>query len=257
MKRFKIIPLALMLTLLAIPIFSTKPAAAGWLTDPLGDTLLAKCDITRLDVSKEEMKITLASAPYLDENNTVRLDYNVWVNTDTYDDDSTSSDEADLTWSSDFYEYLCHLTCRWSGGTWINESRIEAYRFYQTADGSATVDGHFYWNPNTENWQASDPVVDCAVISGNTIIWDVTGAIYRYDYLGTGYPIQGIATTGYGLMLNDTGPNLYMVDEFDNMCSQPTGTNTPTLPFSATSFIVSLAFLATITMVSVIIKKKR
>lgn len=250
MKRFKIIPLTFMLTLLAISLFNINTATAGWLTDPSGDTTLAKCDITRLDVSKEEMKITFLGNPSLDENNTVRLDYNVWVETSQLDE------TADLTWSTDSYEYVCHLTCRWSSG-WINESYIQAFRYYQTSDGSAHVEGNYYWNPITDTWVGTNPEVDCAVISGNTISWDVTGAIFREQPLGTGYAVQGIANSNYGLMLNDTGPNTVLVDEFDNMCELPTDTNTPTLPFPATGLIASFVFLASVAIVTTIFRKKR
>ena len=240
-----------MLTLLAISLFNINPAVAGWLTDPSGDTSLAKCDITRLDVSKEEMKITFLSNPFLDENNTVRLDYNVWVETSQLDN------TADLTYSTDNYEYLCHLDCRWISDVWTNTSYIQAFRFYQTSDGSAHVDGSFYWNPNTDNWEGTNPNVDCAEISGNIISWDVTGAIYRYQALGTGYAVQGIANSNYGLVRNDTGPNNILVDEFDNMCELPSTTGTPTFPFPASGLIASFAFLTSVAIITTIIRKKR
>jgi len=239
-----------MLTLLAISSISIDPAIAGWQTDALGDSEIAICDITKLDVSKEEMKITLAQAPFLNSTNTTRLDYNVWVETSQLDD------TADLTWDSANYEYVCHLTCRWLSDAWINESYIMAHRYYRTADGSAKVEGTFYWNPVSDTWEASNPSLEVAVIIGNTIVWDVTGAIFRAQPLGTGYVVQGISNANYGFSLKDIGPNNNLVDEFDNMCEPPTSSSgTPSLP--ATGVIISMVFLAVATIGASIIRKRK
>ena len=93
-------------------------------------------------------------------------------------------------------------------------------------------------------------------VIGNTIVWDVTGAIYREQPIGTGYVVQGVATAAFGLVVRDRALESGWVDEFDNMCVAPTtGTTTPLFP--AAGLIASFAFLASVAIVTTIIKKKR
>ena len=115
--------------------------------------------------------------------------------------------------------------------------------------------GTFYWNPLTDSWQGTDPNLDVAVISGNTISWDVSGAIFREDVLGSGYAVQGISKADRGLVNKDIGPNNHLVDEFDNMCTAPTSTN-PTNIFPSLGMLFSFVFLGLIISSIYLIKRR-
>jgi len=186
MKRFKIIPLTFLLTLLAISLTNTSVVLSGYETDPTGDADgIIGCDITQINVdvdynSPEDdeiiLKITLAAALELNTSITYNwFDYNFYVDTSL----STNSNTSLLT--DDIYEYRAHLGRKHNNNTgiWTNTSSLLCTRYYYTGDGQGKTLGSFYWNPNTENWVGSDPGIDFGEVIGNTIVWDVTGAIYR------------------------------------------------------------------------------
>ena len=264
MKRFKIIPLTFLLTLLAISLTNTSVVLSGYETDPTGDADgIIGCDITQVNVdvdynSPEDdeiiLKITLAAALELNTSLTFNwFDYNFYVDTSL----STNSNTSLLT--DDIYEYRAHLGRKHSNnsGVWTNTTSLICSRYYYTGDGQGKTMGTFYWNPNTENWEGSDPEIDFGEVIGNTIVWDVTGAIYREQPIGGGYLVQGVGTTAYGLVVRDRALESGWVDEFDNMCVYPSSTGTPTFPFPAPGLIASFAFLASVAIITTIIKKKR
>ena len=233
-KRIIIVSLfTFSLFLLILP--NINPIYAGWKNDDVGDASKPYLDITKLTIYKTSLQITLNENPYFNDSgaNTWRF-YNIWIDTSMHD---TNPDTT--TWSTDVYEYIAHFDCRWNGNQWINNSYINAVRYYLTSDGSAKVEGSFYWNGN--NWLETDPNIDVAVISGNNIIFDVDGAIYREHPLGTGYVIQGVANTATP-SIDDIAPNYGWVDEFDNECVSPTGTETPISTIGFLSGLIVLGF---------------
>ncbi len=264
MKHFKIIPLTFLLTLLAISLTNTSVVLSGYETDPAGDAGgVIGCDITQVNVdvdynSPEDdeiiLKITLVAKLELNTSITFNwFDYNFYVDTSL----STNPDTSLLT--DDIYEYRAHLGRKHNNntGVWTNTSSLHCTRYYYTGDGQGKTLGTFYWNPNTENWVGSDPELEVGELIDNTIVWDVTGAIYREHPIGNGDVVQGVATTAYGLSVKDRALESGWVDEFDNMCVAPTDTNTPSLPFPAPGLIASFAFLASVAIVTTILKKKR
>ena len=229
---------------------------AGWDTDPTGDSDLAMCDIIRLDVDPDYMKITVADTIVMNDTMSgllgIGLDYNVWIETSQYDD------TADLTWDTANYEYIAHLSCKWISDAWVNTSYLQATRYYRESDGGAKTEGTFYWNKATSSWQETDPEQDIATIAGTVITWNTAGAIYRDQPLGTGYVVQGIANANHLLTLKDIGPNNHLVDEFDNMCVPPsTSTTTPTNPLPSPGFILSIIFLTFGVSGIMLIRKRR
>ena len=243
MRHSKLTFTGLLLFLFIFSSVNISFTLAGWDTDPLGDSDLAMCDITRLDVDPDFMKITVAETIVMNESLSglfgIGLDYNVWIETSQYDN------TADLTFSTDTYEYVAHLSCKWISDAWVNESYLLATRYYLTSDGSSKTEGTFYWNIGTNSWQATIPDQDIAIISGTTITWDTEGALFREQPLGTGYVVQGIASASYLMALKDVGPNNHLVDEFDNMCVPPsTSSTTPTNPLPSIGFLFSIVFLA-------------
>ena len=243
MRRKTILSTVILLFMFSIAYVNVSFTIAGWDTDPTGDSDLAMCDITRLDVDPDYMKITVAGTIVMNSSLSgvlgIGLDYNVWIETSQYDD------TADLTWGTDTYEYVAHLSCKWISDAWVNTSYLMATRYYRTSDGGTKTEGTFYWNANTDSWVASDPEVNLVTITSNTITWDTSGAIYRDQPLGTGYVVQGIATAAYLLTVKDIGPNNHLVDEFDNMCVQPSSnTSSLTNPLPNAGFILSMIFLA-------------
>ena len=207
--------------IITFSLFSLNFSQAGYLTDPTGDAGgINACDITQVDILVSynslpvdddiTLKITLLEAPLMDVSHTIRYDYNFRLDT------NLSSVPDTTTWSSEVFEYVAHLDCRWVSDTWLNTSYLLANRYYLTSDGSAKVMGTYYWNPNTDTWQASNPDLEVGEVIGNTVQWDVTSAIFREQPLGTGYLIQGVAGAWYGFALKDIGPNTGWCDEFDN-----------------------------------------
>ena len=262
--KYKKLALSLFLSsIFLLSLVNVGLTLAGYQTDPTGDADgINACDITRVDVLVDynshpvddviTLKVTLAEAPLMDENHTIRYDYNFWVDTSLSDSPDTT------TWSSDVFEYRAHLVCRWVSDQWINESQLIANRYYLTSDGSAKVEGTFYWNPNTDSWVASDPGLEVGEVIGNTIVWDVTGAIYREQPIGTGYVVQGVGNAAYGLIVKDIGPNSGWCDEFDNCCVAPTsntGTTTNTSP--NIGVILSVVFLGFVAAGTNIIRRKK
>ncbi|MHA1198643.1 MAG: hypothetical protein ACTSQF_04750 [Candidatus Heimdallarchaeaceae archaeon] len=149
------------------------------------------------------------------------------------------------TWSTDVFEYLAHFDCRWNGSLWLNNSYIQAFRFYLTEDGGTKNNGNFYWDGNS--WEGSDPDLNLAVISGNNITFNIDGAIYREVQIGTGYVVQCVANAGSFGSIEDIAPNSGWVDEFDNMCEvpDPDPSNTE-LPFSTVGLMIGIAVLGSV-----------
>jgi len=265
MKSLKLISSLFLISLFFLTLSNIGFVNAGYQTDPTGDADgIDACDITRVDVlvsynshpvdDDVTLKITLLEAPLMDASHTVRYDYNFRVDT------SLSSEPDTTTWSSDVFEYVAHLDCRWVGDTWLNNSYLMANRYYLTSDGSAKVMGTFFWNPNTDSWQASDPDLEVGEVIGNTIQWDVTSAIFREQPIGTGYLIQGVAGAWYGLGLKDIGPNSGWCDEFDNICEYPYSTSpsgTPSLPFPGFGFLASFIAIGLVATSTYIIYKRK
>lgn len=217
MKKRSIV-ISTMIVMIFLLSMNITPIYAGWGSDTVGDASTTYFDITKLTVSKSELTITLSENPY--DNNTGHTwkFYNIWVDTSMHD---TNPDTT--TWSSDVFEYHAHFDCRWNGSLWLNNSYIQAFRYYLTSDGSAKVNGHYYWDGNS--WEGSDPELDVAIVSGYNITFDVEGAIYREQPLGTGYVVQAVANSGPLSPVDDIAPNYGWVDEFDNMCVYPSDTD--------------------------------
>ncbi|MBN1329847.1 MAG: hypothetical protein JXA54_10270 [Candidatus Heimdallarchaeota archaeon] len=259
MRQLKFITPIFMFVILASSFVNFNYTTAGYENDPTGDAGgFNACDITRIDVDvtyhhpeddEVILKITLLEAPLMDENHTIRYDYNFFIDT------SLSLNTNTSTLTDDIYEYRAHLDCRWVSDAWLNTSWIMATRFYLTGDGSSPVMGTFWWNANTYSWQGSLPDVECGQVVGNTIVWDVTGAIFREQPIGTGYVIQGAANAAYGLVARDFAKETGWVDEFDNMCVYPSSSGTPSLP--SVGIIISFIFIGIITTSITTISKKR
>ena len=213
---------------------------AGWEVDPVGDVPKAYLDITNMTISKNYLELTLNAEPYFNDSEVNWRFYNIWIDTSMEDTNPDTS-----TWGTDVYEYVAHFDCRWNGDQWINNSYINAFRYYLTADGSAEVTGSFFWDGN--NWVGSDPNIDLAVVSGSTISYDTEGALFREQPLGTGYVIQGVANTS-NLTTVDIAPNNGWLDEFDNLCVEPEPTDPePTnTPFSILGVLFGIALLGMI-----------
>ncbi|MHA1156729.1 MAG: hypothetical protein ACTSQK_11535 [Candidatus Heimdallarchaeota archaeon] len=267
MRRSKIILTGLILVLFIFSSVNISFTLAGYQTDPAGDADgIGACDITRIDVevtyhsppTDDEvlLKITLAEEITLNESLTFNwFDYNFFVDTSL----TTNTNSSELT--SDDYEYRAHLGRKHNNntGVWTNTSSLFCTRYYYSdGDGSGKTMGTFYWNPNTDTWQSSDPELEVGEVVGNTIIWDVTGAIYREQPIGTGYVIQGVASASFGLVVKDRATESGWVDEFDNMCVPPsTSSTTPTNPFPSIGIIGTLtALLFVISIVGLYRKKK-
>ncbi len=255
MRHSKLTFTGLLLFLFIFSSVNISFTLAGWDTDPTGDSDFSICDITRLDVDPDYMKITVAGTIVMNESLAGALGigfaFNVWIETSQYDN------TADLTFSTDNYEYRAHINCKWISDAWQNNSFLMATRYYRESDGGTKTEGTFYWNIQTSAWQVSDPEQDIATIEGNTVTWDTDGAIFRSQPLGTGYVVQGIANSYYLLALKDIGPNNHLVDEFDNMCGPPPTSTTPTNPLPTIGIIGTLtALLFVISIVGLYRKKK-
>jgi hypothetical protein len=255
-----------MATLLALTLLNINFSLAGYETDPTGDADgVGSCDITQVNVDVSyhshpvddeiTLKITLAEEITLNESNTFNwFDYNFYVDTSLSDNTNTS----ELT--SDDYEYRAHLGRKFNNNTkvWTNTSSLYCTRYYYTGDGQGKTMGTFYWNPNTDTWVGTNPELEVGQVIGNTIEWDVTGAIFREQPVGTGYVVQGVATTAYNLNVKDRALESGWVDEFDNMCTlPPSSTGTPTLPFPSIGVILSMAFLSLVVSTVHLIRKRR
>lgn len=216
--------------------------SAGWETDTVGDASKTYLDITNMTISKTNLQIELNENPYYNDSGEINWRfYNIWIDTSMGDDNPNTT-----IWSTDMYEYVAHFDCRWNGSHWLNNSYINAFRYYLTSDGSEKVLGSFWWDGN--NWVGSDPNIDIAVISGNNIAFEIDGAIHREQPLGTGFVIQGVANTSNGTTV-DIAPNHGWVDEFDNMCEAPEEEEeeeTETTPFSSLGFLLGFVLLGII-----------
>jgi len=264
MKPFKLLSTIFIFTILAFSFTNTSFVLGGYETDPAGDADgYDSCDIIQVNVdvdynSPEDdeiiLKITLADNITVNDSLTFNwYDFNFYVDTSL----STNSNTSDLLTMDgpDIYEYRAHLSLYCSSGSWSNSSYLYATRYYYTGDGQGKTMGDYYWNPNTESWQETDPGLDVAEVIGNTIVWDVTGAIYREQPIGTGYVVQGAVSTSFGWIVRDIAKESGWVDEFDNCCVYPTGSSTPLFP--AAGFLASFAFLAAVTLITIVYKKKR
>ncbi len=213
--------------LLFVTIINTNSIYAGWENDTVGDASATYFDITKLSISKTSLTITLNENPYFNDSGAnIWRHYNILIDTsmhDTYPDTTN--------WSEEVFEYRAHFDCRWNGDQWLNTSYILAYRYYLTSDGSDKVEGTFYWDGNS--WEDVIPDLDIAVVSDYNITFDINGAIYREQPLGTGYVVQGVARASTLSTLEDIAPNSGWVDEFDNECELPDdNTDTTGLPIS-------------------------
>ncbi len=226
--------------LFSVAFFNVDFSYAGWEVDPVGDVPKAYLDIVNMTISKNYLELTLNADPYFNDSEVNWRFYNIWIDTSMEDTNPDTS-----TWSTDVYEYLAHFDCRWNGDQWINNSYLNAFRYYLTSDGSAKVTGSFFWDGN--NWVDTDPNIDVAVVSGSTISYDTEGALFREQPLGTGYVIQGVANTS-NLTTVDIAPNSGWLDEFDNMCDPPDTTDPETtpIPFSIFGLLFGIILLGMI-----------
>ena len=269
MKRFKLIPITFLLITIIISLASASFTLAGYETDPTGDADgINGCDITRVDVLVTYnshptddviiLKITLADEMEVNTDLSYSwFDYNFYVDTSL----STNSNTSELT--TDDYEYRAHLGRKYNNntGVWTNTSSLTCTRYYYTGDGQGKTTGSFYWNPNTDSWQATDPELAVGEVVGNTIQWDVTGAIYREQPIGTGYVVQGVATTAFNLNVKDIALESGWIDEFDNCCVPPSSnggeSSSPTLPFPSIGFIGTFTTLLLVISIIGLYKKKK
>lgn len=254
MKRFKIIPIAFIITLLAFSLLNINLSLAGYKTDPTGETAFANCEITRLDIDQDELKITLNTDINVSNGESNWYTYNIWVDTsmDDFNPDTT-------TWSTNVFEYVAHLTVRNISNVWTYTSYLWAFRYYAD-DSGVKHNGEWYWNPNTDTWVASDPGLDVAVVSGNTISFNVTGAIYREapEPCCLASIIQGVANAGADESIKDIAPNNGWVTEFDNLSVPPSSnTSTPSSPFPGFGFLVSFIAIGFIASSIYIVQRRR
>jgi hypothetical protein len=267
MKSTKFFPLIFILIISSLSLVSLSFTTGGYDFDPTGDADgIGACDITRIDVEVDYhshpvddeifLKITLAEEITLNRSQSFNwFDYNFYVDTSL----STNSNTSELT--TEIYEYRAHIGRKFNNSTevWTNTTTLTCTRYYYTGDGQGKTMGSYYWNPNTQAWVGSDPGIDFGEVVGNTVIWDVTGAIYREQPVGTGYLVQGVATTAYNLNVKDRCLESGWVHEFLNCCPIPSsGTNTPTLPFPSIGFLISMIFLGiAVTSVTMIRKRRK
>lgn len=251
MKHKRVLTILSSTVLLCLVLLQSTPTLAGWTNDTVGDTTKTYMDITKLVISKSELTIILNENPYYNDTDVNWRFYNIWIDTDMQDTNPNTT-----VWSTDMYEYVAHFDCRWNGAQWINNSYLNAFRYYLTSDGSAEVEGSFYWDGN--NWVGTDPDIDLAVITGKNITFNIYGAIHREQPLGTGYVIQGVASTSNGT-IEDIAPNYGWLDEFDNMCELPEDNDDdPTVPtpFPNVEFLVVLIFFGYMIAIVRNIKKR-
>lgn len=262
MKSLKLISSLFLISVFVLSLSNLGYVTAGYETDPTGDADgIGACDITQINVdvdynSPEDdeiiLKITLLEEITINASLTFNwYDYNFYVDTSL----STNSNTSELT--SDDYEYRAHVGRKCSSGVWTNTSSLIAQRYYYTGDGQGKTMGTYYWNPNTQSWVGSDPGLEVGVVIGNTIVWDVTGAIYREVPIGTGYLVQGVASASFGLVVKDRATESGWVTEFTNLCVYPSSTTTPSLPFPGFGFLISFLAIGLIVSSTYIIRRKR
>ena len=260
--------MAFLLTLFAFSLLNINLTLGGWETDPTGDAGgISACDITQVNVDVTyhshptdddiTLKITLAAEITINLSAVYSwYDYSFYVDTSLSDNPDTTA----LAGDDSIYEYRALLGRKYNNNTkvWSNTSSLYCTRYYYTGDGSGKTMGSFYWNPNTDTWQASDPLIDFGQVIGNTIVWDVTGAIYREQPIGTGYVVQGVATASYGLVVKDEALESGWVDEFDNCCPTPNTSTTPTTPsLPSIGFLFSIVFIGLVASSIAIIRKRK
>ena len=220
MKKVKILSGILIQIMVLFFMLSLSEIDGGYLSDTYGDadSDIVYCDITRINVTQDVYSIQVAENPVINSTQTVRLDYNMWIDTSGEDEYPDTT-----TWSTDVYEYVAHMTCRSVSDEWINESYLMATRYYLTENAGTKTNGTFYWNKNTSSWQETNPNQEIAIIDGNIVRWNVSGAIFREQLLGTGTDIgiQAVANAAYALVVRDHAPDLGWCDEFINISSLP------------------------------------
>lgn len=217
---------------------------AGWQNDSVGDSENPNCDIIKLEVSEEVLQITLTQTPILNESESLMYFYNIWV--DTSGEDLPPDTE---TWdpNHELYEYVAHFDWRYTNDQWFNSSYLMAFNYYIDEHGKKH-EGTYYWNEAQSKWQIEQPEKGIAKVGNNTIQFDVCGAIYREQPLGTGVVIRAVANAGSGLTVLDIAPNSGWVDEFDNMCQPP--------PNDTSKTAVDLSWLMlSLLIISVVLKK--
>ena len=213
----------------------------GWQNDPLGDSPNPNCDIIKLEITEEELQITLAQTPILNESESVAYFYNIWVDTsggEYYPDTKTWDPDHEL------YDYVAHFDWHYTNGQWHNDSYLLAFNFYIDEQGTKH-EGTFYWNSILSKWQKDQPDQGVVIVNNNTIIFDINGAINREEPLGTGVVIRAVANAGSGLKIMDIAPNNGWVDEFDNLCKPPSD-NTNETAFDL-SLMILLPFIISVT----------
>ncbi|NHJ06096.1 MAG: hypothetical protein EAX90_14815 [Candidatus Heimdallarchaeota archaeon] len=253
MKKNRIISFTLFF-LIIISLSSITFTFAGWKNDTIGDADAPMVDITKLEVTEDLLKITLNGQINLSEVPGIAITYNIWVDTSAgaYDPDTE-------TWDPDhtLYEYVAHFDYFKSGGVWYNHSYIWAFRYYLDSSAGTKHEGQWWWDKAQNKWVDSDPQQQIAIVSGNTISFDITNAIFREEPLGTGVVVQGVANSGFGIV-DDIAPNTGAgwVDEFDNLCGDGPGTGTTSNSLPNISFIFSFVFLGFIITGLKITRKK-
>lgn len=234
MKLPKYVSSTFFFFLLLFSLISFKFTIAGYKTDTVGDTDLADIDITRLDVEGDLLKITLATTPEIDENEHLFYTYNIFV-----DCDGSETPEYDTS----VYEYVAHFKWYYTGGMWRNDSYLMATRYWVDSDHQKHEDGVRWWDKELEQWLAVQPDQMTAEVSGNTISFDITTALYRIHYPHL-YFFQAWATAGVDLYTNDTAPNSGWVDENSGMPPYSPNTNTSaTLNSTGTLFGIVFIFI--------------
>jgi len=243
MKPFKYLTTSFLFFILLISLTSIGFTMGGYKTDPTGDAGLLDVDIVRLDVEGNLLKITLAKTPELNESLYTWYTYNIFVDCDG----SATPSLSDTVW-----EYVGHFKWRWITDHWTNDSYLMASRYWVDSDHQKHEDGTRYWDKVLEQWVVADPDQQTADVSGNTISFDITKALYRIHYPQL-YFFQAFATSGKNLQVNDTAPNTTWVDE--NSGAPPYSPD-PSASLPGIGILLSLAFI-TFTAFSVKLKRKK
>jgi hypothetical protein len=244
MKPSKYITTSFLFLIILISLTSIGFTLGGYKTDPTGDAGVLDVDIVRLDVEGNLLKITLAKTPEINESEHTWYTYNIFVDCDG----STTP-----ALNPDVYEYVGHFKWYYSGGQWYNDSYLMCTRFWVDSDHDIHEDGQRFWNKVTETWQVSDPDQQTADVSGNTISFDITTALYRIHFPQF-YFFQAFATSGKDLQVNDTAPNTGWVDE--NSGAPPYSPN-PSATLPSISILLSLTLISVVTISVKFIRKKK
>jgi len=206
---------------------------AGYGTDPNGDSEVSDVDIIRLDVGITQLKITLAKTPSLNHTEHSWYTYNVFVDT---------SGSATPSTSDEVWEYCAHFKWYYTNGSWFNESYFCTSRYWIN-DNYQKQTGAWWWNIQTKTWVASDPNQDVAVVSANTISFDITDAIQYEGPAGTDAFkwIKAFGNGGVDLVVKDTAPNSGWIGQNDPIVYPgKTTTKAQTTVFTLEWFVFAL-----------------